>query len=192
MRRTAARLLFACVFVVFGLAFVHAGQEPTRQDITRGIDDLLARLGKKPPVPVVVRDVVGCYPAAGEHKGQFICLVDVNAPDGGFRVQELPFVRDNGTWRMVEPSVSRSPACPAEAEAEALFKGRMGGGTRVTDVPEEGTFTDERGKFRDKHGPMRLMCTYEVTRSLGPVTVVAYFTYRDGKYGLDADYETWY
>jgi hypothetical protein len=178
--------------LVLAMAAALAGQEPTRQDVTRGIDEVVARLARKPPLPIVVRDVVGCYPATGEHKGQFICLVDVNGTDGEYRVQQLPFVRDGRAWRMVEPSMSRSPACPAASEAESLFKARLGDGARVTDVPEDGTFTDERGKNRDKHGPMRLMCTYEVTRSLGPATVVAYFTYRDGKYGLDPDFETWW
>ena len=188
MRRLGASIAVA---LVSGASLV-AGQGPSKEDVTRAVAELVARLALKPPVPVVVRGVDGCYPGAGDHSRKFICLVDVNGQDGKFEVQPMVFAGGPKAWTLEPPNPSVSPACPTKAQAEPLFRAAMGDATRVVDTDDEGTFTDERGKFRDKHGPMRLMCSYEVARSLGTVTVVAYFTYRDGKYGLDTDYETWW
>jgi len=196
MRNDHRSLAGALALVVSVLVTsLHAQQEPADAAIRKAIVDVVARLARKPEVPLTVRQILGCYPGAGDNKGQFLCLVDMNGPDGEFRVQTLPLERMGAdAWQVMPPTVVPTPACPSKAVAEPLFQKKMGSAARVTDAPNEndGTFTDERGKFRDKKGPMRLMCTYEITRSMGAATVVAYFTFKDGKYGLDGDVETWY
>lgn len=191
--RLQAASFAVALTLVAGVQPLHAQQEPSDADVRTAVADLVATLANKPPRPIVVREIAGCYPGAGDDKGHFLCLAIMNAPDGAVGVQPLALQRVGATWKAAPPSVVPTPACPSKAIAEPLFQQRMGSSARVTDAPndDDGLFTDERGISRDRKGPMRLMCTYEVTRSLGPSTIVAYFTYRNGKYGLDADYETW-
>lgn len=192
--RSRAASLATALGLAASVQVLHA-QEPGDIAVRKAVDDVVARLANKPPRPVVVREVVGCYPGAGDDKGRFLCLVNMNGPDGTFSVQPLALERRGAAdWQALPPSSVPTPSCPSRAVAEPLFQQRMGAAAKVTDAPDEedGLFTDERGMARDKKGPMRLMCTYGVTRNGNESTVVAYFTYKSGKYGLDADYETWH
>lgn len=190
LRRHVAALASLVVFAGSTQA-LRAQQEPDEPAVRRAIADLIASGAAKPARPIVIREVTGCYPGAGDDAGRFLCLVSVTGPGGEAGVQPIALERQaSAGWKAV-PSMVPTPACPSKAVAEPLFQQRMGASAKVTDAPnaDDGVFTDERGLSRDRKGPMRLMCAFEVTGRLGPSTVVAYFTYKNGKYGLDADYE---
>lgn len=175
-------------------AQVHAQQEPADAVVRKAVEDLITKMASTPKRPVM-REMLGCYPGAGDDAGRFLCLVNVSGDDGTFTVQPIGFEQKGAAgWQAVPPSMVPTPACPSKALAEPLFQQRMGSSAKVTDAPnaDDGLFSDERGLTREKKGPMRLMCTYDVTRGGAASTVVAYFTYRNGRYGLDADYETWH
>lgn len=173
------------------LVALPAAAQPTPAETATAITTALTAMGRAPATAVQVRSIVGCYPGAGDGAPWLLCLVDMNDRNGQFGVQRVPMRRAGDQWRIHEVAGLPSIACPSKADAEPLFQKAMGTGARVTDVPDDGTLSDERGMNRGKKGPLRLMCTYEVTRSLGAVTVVAYFGYAHGKYTLDPDYEVW-
>lgn len=173
---------------------VRAQAEPTPDTIVQAVQEALAGMGRKLDVKLVVREIGSCYPGTGEHKGQFVCVVQMNGPDATFREHKLQLAPRGAGWLMVPPAVSPHLLCPGKAEADSLFKARLGGSVRVTGVPREGdgSLTDTRGRQRDGKGPTRLMCVYELASGVGTSTAVAYFRYAEGKFALDGEIERWY
>ena len=55
----------------------------------------------------------------------------------------------------------------------------------------QGLFSAERGMMRDKQGPTRIMCRYDVESQISERMAITYFWYENGKYRLD-EVEDWF
>ena len=181
--------VFLCGLFLPGIA---SAQQPSAAEAKDALVEFGKRVGKVPASEIEVKAVVGCYPIANRPSTDVICLLDAKNNEGKHEVGEIPFSRSNSRWSVLSAETSYSPACPPKAEAESILRQSLHDPkTTVTDVPEEGNLTDQRGMNRDKSGPMRLMCVYGVDGALGERTVVGYFQFEAGKYLLDADAEVW-
>lgn len=144
-----------------------------------------AAAGVAKPAPEV--DAVdGCFPGVGE-RDWAVCSVRLrDAPRG----VEMAFHRaPEGWWEYADRS-DLYPACPEGAAADALLRTVVHfPNLEVNDFPSEGILTDQRGLLRDRKGPLRLGCTYGVSSDRGDYTVLAYFSYIDGRYEIDPDKE---
>lgn len=144
---------------------------------------------------VKVRSVVGCYPIAGRAPDERLCAIDMTSRKGGTVVEELVFKKTEKEWTFVPPEQidgMPAPSCPPrDVVLPMLSKAMNDPKLEVVEVPVDGLLSDVRGKFRDETGPLRLMCTFVVKRSLGEQTVVAYFNYLGGAYQLEPKLEVW-
>ena len=167
---------------------------PSADSMKAEISKLWLRFNKGKGLPDIrVRQVMSCYPIANGSPNNRICLVDMNAPDGSFDVQEVPIKFGSNSFEVLEPKISFSPACPNGDTAKLLLRKTLrDNSVEIFDQPEEGVFTTERGRFREKKGPKTLMCSYGVRRSFaGEQTLVSYFSRRGAEYEMESSYELW-
>ncbi|WP_267549358.1 hypothetical protein [Rhizobium rhizogenes] len=86
-------------------------------------------------------------------------------------------------------------ACaPLDIAQDALRKLRGDAKLRVTSEVDDGAgiFTTQRGMLRNKKGPYRLMCRYEVAAGSGKKDLVIAYVWHDGtRYVVDSDIEVW-
>jgi hypothetical protein len=143
-----------------------------------------------------VYKVHGCVPVFDRPATDFLCVVDWHTPvDGGEDIQEmaLPFRRKAGKWEPIDAAFL-SPACPSLKEAQQLLRAfKKNDSLKVTGEIDEGQglFSAERGMMRDKKGPLRIMCRFEVESKIGDRLALSYFWYENGKYRLD-EVEDWF
>ena len=144
-----------------------------------------------------VHKVHGCVPAFERAANEFLCVLDFFSPTyGGEEAPEtpIPFRHQNGTWSMVTDSGFDSPACPSPKEAERLLRAfKKNDSLKVKDDIDDGQglFSAERGMMRDKKGPLRIMCRYDVESQISERMAITYFWYENGKYRLD-EVEDWF
>lgn len=144
-----------------------------------------------------VHKVHGCVPAFERPATDFLCVLDFFTP--AFEGEEatetpIPFRHKNGTWSMVIDEGFDSPACPSLKEAERLLRAFKKNDTlEVTGEIDDGQglFSAERGMMRDKKGPLRIMCRFEVESRISERLAISYFWYENGKYRLD-EVEDWF
>lgn len=196
IRSVLFRVLLATQMILFCTSVGLRAEEtlPSAANVQKGILTLWARLNKGKPAPAFkVREVLDCYPIAKDKGQNRICLVDMDSPDGSFHIQEVPLTLRQGGLDVLEPTLSISPACPGGNEAKHLLRTSLNAPQlEVLSEPEEGVFTEERGKFREKSGPKILMCSYEIKRSdEGEQTLVGYFSHKGGSYQMEPGYELW-
>jgi hypothetical protein len=145
-----------------------------------------------------VHKVHGCVPAFERPATDFLCVLDWHSPldPEGEDTPEMPipFRHKDGAWSMIRDSGFDSPACPSPKEAEKLLRAFKKNDTlRVTDDIDDGMglFSAERGMMRDKKGPLRIMCRYDVESRISDRLAITYFWYENGKYRLD-EVEDWF
>ncbi len=179
--------------MTFAAAVPAAAQPiPSSSEVQHSINSIRAAQGQKGE-GVKVLSVESCYPA--DLKETFICLVR-----GSFNqevsVQEIPIKRSSGKWEVLDPGkTSAAAVCPDNAEATKLLRA-LKNRSDIDVVGEvddgHGTFSDERGTTREKKGPLRLMCRFNVNDSSGSDRLyLSYVGYTDGKYFIDPDVEVW-
>lgn len=135
-----------------------------------------------------VERILGCLPAH-QVKGVWVCPVQVA---GQKHVFEFNFERPVGQWRLREQDTQ--PACAPYATAEAAFRQQEGHqGLKVKGSVDEGSglFTDQRGMLRDRRGPYRLMCRYDVAKGSTDWLYITYVWHDGQHYIVDADVEKW-
>lgn len=144
--------VYSCLALLIGATTLDA--QPAAVDMTAAIAAAVAKMPEASRRAYAVRAVAGCYPAAAENRpGLFLCLVEATERGGSPRIQPVPLAKDGAKWSVVMSDALISPACPTPAEAEPLFQRALRRDARVGGKPDSGTFTDERGKFRETHGP---------------------------------------
>lgn len=202
---------YRCIFLVLYLfcPFLAAVAEdlPTTEVAQRLMKDLIDRKLKRDKAPPEVRKAAEkfkvravslCVPAAHQPKGAFVCLVDATGQDEEYHQQTVVFRQTHGKWSVDAPDEETEPqaACPTQAEAEPQLRTlRHQSDLKIKNVLDDGVgdFTTDRGISRDKQGPMRLMCKYEVEYKPGDdeLLIIAYVNYSAGKYSIDSDLELW-
>lgn len=145
-----------------------------------------------------VHKVHGCVPVFGRPATDFLCVLDWRSPfQESEDLKETPILfRQKGeSWTPIEDDDGiPSPACPSLKEAQQLLRAFKKNDTlKVTGEIDdgEGTFAAERGMMRDKKGPLRIMCRYELESKIGDRLAISYFWYENGKYRLD-EVEDWF
>ena len=135
--------------------------------------------------------VEGCYPS--NRAKTYVCLIR-----GTFKqettVQEVPIEKNGETWKVLDPNEnSVSAVCPNNDEATKLLRALKGRSDIVVVGEVDGglaIFSDQRGLTRNKKGPMRLMCRFNVNDSIGDDRLyLSYVGFYDGKYFIDPDIE---
>ncbi len=128
----------------------------------------------------------GCFPQA--RRNEWLCLVEYPGRSGRPLVDELVFRRSAQQWT-VDPDADADPLCPPQDVAQAAFQTiRNDARLKITEDAGSGTLSESRGLLRDKKGPLRLACTYEVETGLGlELGIVAYSSYQNGRYVIDPD-----
>jgi hypothetical protein len=158
---------------------VEAQRMPSLQDLSAALE---ATHRPAKPLPAI-DSVEGCYPTNIDPPSIVICVI--NFAHG--RREETIYLRSvGGLWRYFKEASSSWPVCPRKLEATKLirkfpFFERL----TVVNAPHEGILTNQRGRMRDRSGPMRLGCTYEMSSESANLTVMAYFRYVDGHYEID-------
>ena len=158
--------------------------------------DMLEQQKKKIDL-LKVHKVHGCVPAFERPATDFLCVLDFYTP--AFEGEEatetpIPFRHQNGTWSVVLNSGIDDPACPSLKEAERLLRAfKKNDNLKVTGEIDDGQglFAAERGMMRDKKGPLRIMCRYDVESQISERLAISYFWYENGKYRLD-EVEDWF
>ncbi|MFK0161278.1 hypothetical protein [Rhizobium sp. NPDC090279] len=162
---------------------------PTKEQLQQALDRV------KPGLPRI-REFVGCVPAFGQPATTRLCSLTAEGRDF---IQNLPFRLAGGRWEVVlertgtPPEIDGACAPPDVAQTE-LRKLRGDAKLKVTGEVDDGagTFTTERGVLRNKKGPYRLMCRYEVVAGSGKKDLVIAYVWHDGThYSLDSDIEVW-
>ncbi|TIX87784.1 hypothetical protein [Rhizobium sp. P44RR-XXIV] len=162
---------------------------PTKEQLQQALDRV------KPGSPRI-HEFLGCVPAMGQPATVRLCML--TAEGRGF-VQDLPFRFVGGRWEVVLDQTGAPPeidgACaPLDIAQDALRKLRGDAKLRVTGEVDDGAgiFTAERGMLRNKKGPYRLMCRYEVAAGSGKKDLVIAYVWHDGtRYVVDSDIEVW-
>jgi hypothetical protein len=182
-----------CSIVLLTSAFPVAADAPdqlTSKDAEAAIAKLVASIPGAKKTAIKVHQVHGCYPIEAAPT-DYACAIEHSA-GGSPKVQEIPFRWERGARRALNPDTRTIIRCPAETDAQKLLSGALlDTEVRVTDMPDSGLITDDRGMMRDGKGPHRLMCTYGIEGTLGPKTVVGYFRFENGAYKLDPHPEIW-
>jgi hypothetical protein len=145
-----------------------------------------------------VNKVHGCVPAFGRPATDFLCVLDWHSPAQGVEDAKeipVPFRHKDGTWTVLEDFDGLpAPACPSLKEAQQLLRTSKKNDSLVVtgEIDDgEGLFSAERGMMRDKKGPLRIMCRYEVESKISERMAISYFWYENGKYRLD-EVEDWF
>lgn len=162
---------------------------PTTAQLQQAMDRV------KPGAPRI-RELLGCVPAFGQPETVRLCATMAEGRDF---VDSLPFRFDNGRWDVVLDQTGAPPtiegACAPLNIAQTAFRKLRGdaGLNVIGEVDDgEGLFTDERGMLRDKKGPYRLMCRYEVGTGFGNKYLIITYIWHDGShYVVDPDIEVW-
>lgn len=189
-------LSFAALLLMAATAFA-GDHSPSLAEAESAIRSALIKVqGEASVKGLRLRGLHGCFPLKDRPAGDFVCLVEMNQPDGpgDFRTQEIPFRHSGGSWIVLNPDEDGLwPACPGKAEAQAAFRAlKKLDSLVVTDAPDEGQLVDERGRFEKVKAPWRLMCVYSVeTKLIGEQTYVAYISREGGKYAFDPEIEVW-
>ena len=128
----------------------------------------------------------GCFPQA--RRDEWLCLVEYLGRNGKPTVDKLVFRRSAQQW-IVDPDADTDPLCPPRDVAQAALQAiRNDARLKITEDAESGVLSDDRGLLRDRKGPLRLACTYEVETGPGrELIIVAYSSYRDDRYIIDPD-----
>lgn len=166
-----------------------AAASPTVEQLQQAIDAVKKDAPK-------IETMLGCLPAHGEPETQRVCVLQFNGLKSN---QEIAFRRDGGGWQLVldeagEPVPGEAACAPLEVAEAALRRIRGDAGLRVTGSVDEGAgiFTDARGMLRDKPGPYRLMCRYDVSTVSGAEYLYLTYVWHDGsQYVIDPDVEVW-
>lgn len=181
--------------VAFGMALVQArassetALSPTKGQLQQALDRV------KPGLPRI-REFLGCVPALGQPVTVRLCTL---LGEGLDFIQSLPFRLAGERWEVVLDQTGTPPeidgACaPLDVAQTVLRKLRGDAKLRVTGEVDdgEGTFTAERGVLRDKKGPYRLMCRYEIVAGSGKKDLIIAYVWHDGAhYVVDSDIEVW-
>ena len=145
--------------------------------------------------------VLTCFPAISRDPAQFICLLEAAAAVTAGGPHAVALKRTAAGWTvMTEDNPDAQPACPPVEVAQSLLRRLRGEFLSVVGEAEEGQadFTDLRGPERDRKGPLRLMCQYEVEDlrekrgDREAALYVTYVWYANGKYSMDPDIEVWH
>jgi hypothetical protein len=166
-----------------------AHQLPTMQQLQSALDKVKPGLTR-------IREFFGCIPAFGKPMTIRLCALKVEGTDF---VQIIPFRFADHSWLVVLDRTGRPPetegACaPIDVAQAELRKLRRDDKLRVIrEVDDgEGTFTAERGLLRDRKGPYRLMCRYDVVVGSGKQALLIAYVWHDGvHYIVDRDIEAW-
>ena len=170
-----------------------AADEPTTAEVETALEAAMKAAGlERPDLTVTVVDA--CFPVH-EQPNTFVCLLPM-AGEG--RYDQVPLRRAGDRYDVVMDE-SGAPAwldmaCPPLAEAERFLRdARKDERLKVTGFAADpfGELTDERGQFRERKGPERLMCTYEMKGRSGAQTAVTYVWRKDGKYVFEPEHEVW-
>lgn len=153
-------------------------------------------LDRAKPGPPRIREFLGCVPAFGQPATVRLCTLLGERRDS---VQSLPFRFAGGRWDVVldrtgAPLENDGACAPLDVAQAALRKLRGDVKLRVAGEVDDGagTFTTERGVIRDKSGPYRLMCRYEVVAGSGNKYLIIAYVWHDGaRYSVDSDIEIW-
>lgn len=136
-----------------------------------------------------IAEVLGCIPASAP-KGSWVCPVQIANRD---HINDLTFRNTEKGWELLEEE--GTPACAPLPVEEKVYRQVLGDKSiHVTGEVDdgEGLFTDERGMMRNKKGPYRLMCRYEVATSTNPDALFITYIWHDGEnYIVDHDWERW-
>ncbi len=188
------RIVYACLILAAATTMTNAQSakqsgavpSPSVEQLQQAIDAV--RKGKR------IGKMLGCLPAAGK-PAAVVCVLQAS---GSASYQELPFRYDGGRWRLVldesgSPAEIGAACAPLKVAEAALRKIRGDGGLRVTGSVDEGegTFTDARGVSRNRKGPYRLMCRYNVSAAGGEYLYLAYVWHDGSRYVIDPDVEIW-
>ena len=144
-----------------------------------------------------VHKVHGCVPAFDRPATDFLCVLDWHSPvQEGEDAKEtpVPFRHKDGTWTVLLDGDSLDPACPSLKEAQQLLRAFKKNDSLVVtgEIDDgEGMFAAERGMMRDKKGPLRIMCRFELESRISDRMALSYFWYENGKYRLD-EVEDWF
>jgi hypothetical protein len=185
---------FLCVSAATALLFVTdvgAQSIPSIEQAQRGVDEVMLARTKDPKRGLKVLEVLGCLPSMKNPKTVWVCPIKIDAPSGN--ILKFTFQKSPDGWRaLIEDAKA---ACAPLAEAERAFKQmRPGGKFKVKGEVDdgEGLFTTDRGTLRDKRGPYRLMCRYEVETASNPDALFITYVWHDGNsYVIDTDVERW-
>ena len=189
----SAALLFFAASSAFGAGA--ATLTPTQAEAA-----MKSALRKNPEIKSVdslkVQKVHGCVPVFDRPATDFLCVLDWHSPFHGEDLKETPvlFRQKGETWTPIEDDGIPSPACPSLKEAQQLLRAfKKNDSLKVTGEIDdgEGLFSAERGLTRNKKGPLRIMCRFEIESKIGDRMAISYFWYENGKYKLDV-VEDWF
>lgn len=190
----SAKLALSTALAFGLLAGAAEGSPLSPQQAESAITAAVKAMGRQATVKVY--DVLGCLPAFNKPKGTWICRIDHLHPGRGTREQRNYVFRQKGNdWTIHPEEMALNAACPPNGFAQTAFRTmRNDNGLRVLSEVDkgEGSFTDSRGMSRDKKGPMRLMCRYEVKTGSGRDLLFITYVWHDGRtYSIDPDIEIW-
>lgn len=188
-----SRTFFCACILATGADFAQARADlsmpPTIEQLQQALDRVKPGLHR-------IRESLGCVPAFGKPVTVRLCALTAEGQDF---VQELPFQLADGRWDVVLDKTAQPPAtegacAPVDVAQAAFRKSRDDTKLRVADAVDdgEGIFTTERGVLRNKKGPYRLMCRYEVVTGAGKKYLFIAYVWHDGsRYIVDSDIEVW-
>jgi len=196
-KASLARIFFPACALVMGMTLAQArASSETALPALPTMDQLQHALDRVKPGLPRIRESLGCVPAFEKPVTVRLCAL---IADGRASVQDLPFRFADGEWEVILDPTGAPPeidgACAPLDIAQAAFRTLRGDvKLRVTGKVDdgEGTFTGRRGVLRDKEGPYRLMCRYEVVAGSGNKYLLIAYVWHDGAhYVVDSDIEVW-
>ena len=196
-KTSLARIVFPAIALALGMTLAQArAASETALPMSPTIEQLQQALERVKPGLPRIRESLGCVPAFKKPVTVRLCAL---IADGRDSVHDLPFQFGDGRWDVVLDRTGTPPeidgACAPLDIAQAAFRTLRGDAKlRVTGEVDDGagTFTEERGVLRDKEGPYRLMCRYEVVAGSGNKYLLIAYVWHDGAhYVVDSDIEVW-
>jgi len=188
----------ACALAIgISLASVQARSAPEAvAPVTPTTTQLQQAIDRVRPGSARTRELLGCVPAFGQPETVRLCAMSAEGRDF---IDSLAFRLTDGRWDVVLDDAGLPPtiegACaPLDFAQTAFRKLRADAGLSVTGEVDngEGLFTEQRGVLRDKTGPYRLMCRYEVASGVGNKYLFITYVWHDGShYVIDPDIEVW-
>jgi hypothetical protein len=181
--------------ISISLLFLHTSvwaQLPTLEEAQKGVNQVLFARTNDATRKLKINKVLGCLPAFKQPKGTWVCPLEYES-DNEVRQSSFTFKNTPQGWQAQQSDAK--PACAPLAIAELAFRQTYGQPQLKVkgEVDDgEGLFTSDRGMTRNRKGPYRLMCRYEVQTISNPDALFLTYVWHDGeKYIIDADVERW-